>query len=199
MRHCHDLRRVKQNGREVWQGDPMEVALLQGVRPDGEMYPRAGEIPFDTGRKRMSVICETPHGHMLYCKGALETVLPLCDTMLLNGRPQPLDEARRASLVAMQEQMAEQGLRVIAFAHRRLPQEASPQESELIFTALIGLVDPPRDGVHKAVNTCHEAGIRVIMITGDHPETRDRDGTRATRGHRRPSAPHVRYRPATAC
>lgn len=173
MRHCHDLRRVKQNGHEVWQGDPMEVALLQGVPPEGEIYPRTGEIPFDTGRKRMSVICETPHGHMLYCKGALETVLPLCDAMLLNGRSPLLDEARRTGLVAMQEQMAEQGLRVIAFAYRRLPKDVSQQEQEreLIFAGLIGLVDPPREGVPKAISTCHEAGIRVIMITGDHPQT----------------------------
>ena len=171
MRHCHDLRRVEQNGREVWQGDSMEVALLQGVPPGGVVFPHVGEIPFDTERKRMSVICDTPQGRMLYCKGAPETVLPLCSTILLQGKQQPLDESGRANLLAMQEQMAEQGLRVIALAWRKLPQHVPQQETELIFAGLIGLVDPPREGVAEAIATCQAAGIRVIMITGDHPET----------------------------
>ena len=195
MRHCHDLRRIEQNGRVSWQGDPMEVALLQGVPPGGKVFPRLGEIPFDTERKRMSVICDTPQGRMLYCKGAPESVLPLCGAILLSGQPQPLDEAGRANLLAMQEQMAEQGLRVIALAWRNLPEHAAhpapspnspPQagerdavslrefhvdETELIFAGLIGLADPPREGVSEAIRTCHAAGIRVIMITGDHPHT----------------------------
>ncbi len=205
MRHCHDLRRVELNGQTAWQGDPMEVALLQGAPSGGTMFSRSDEIPFDTERKRMSVICDTPQGRMLYCKGAPETVLPLCGAVLLQGRPQPLDEAGRASLLAMQEQMAEQGLRVIALAWRSLPnghgkdaatddkacharfphpipppmgeganeslRELYSCEAELIFAGLIGLVDPPREAVPEAVQRCHAAGIRVIMITGDHPET----------------------------
>jgi len=121
MRHCHDLRRVEQNGQSVWQGDPMEVALLQGTPPDGAAFPRVDEIPFDTERKRMSVICDTPQGHMLYCKGAPEIVLPLCSEMLLQGKRLPLDEASRASLLTAHEQMTERGLRVIALAYRSLP------------------------------------------------------------------------------
>jgi calcium-translocating P-type ATPase len=170
MRHCHDLRRVEQNGKEVWRGDPMEVALLQGA-PSGEVFPRTGEIPFDTGRKRMSVVCDTPHGRKLYCKGAPESVLPLCDAVLQNGRQHRMDDAARAGLFAVQKQMAGEGLRVIALAYRSLPQQGSALENELIFAGLIGLADPPREGVHKAIRTCHEAGVRVIMITGDHPET----------------------------
>ena len=199
MRHCHDLRRIEQNGQEVWQGDPMEVALLQGV-PDREMFLRVDEVPFDTERKRMSVICDTPQGHTLYCKGAPETVLPLCDTALEQGQCVPLDGAGRARLLAIQEQMTEQGLRVIALAYRVLsPSVPSPHthplpvgegrgegdaarddsltlplsqgERELVFAGLIGLVDPPRPGVAEAIATCRVAGIRVIMITGDHPHT----------------------------
>ena len=195
MRHCHNLRRVEQNGRVTWQGDPMEMALLEGVPSNGVIFPRLGEIPFDTERKRMSVICDTPQGHMLYCKGAPESVLPLCGAILLHGKHLPLDKAGRANLLAMQEQMAEQGLRVIALAWRELPEHAAhpapspnspPQagerdavslrefhvdEAELIFAGLIGLADPPREGVPEAIRTCHAAGIRVIMITGDHPHT----------------------------
>ena len=166
MRHCHDLRCVEHNGKAKWQGDPMEVALLQGA-PDGPTYPRLDEIPFDTERKRMSVICDTPQGQMLYCKGAPETVLPLCNETLEQGGIAPLDEDGRARLLAMQEQMTEQGLRVIALAYR----QDIRHESELVFAGLIGLVDPPRPGVAEAIATCHTAGIRVIMITGDHPRT----------------------------
>ncbi len=166
MRHCHDLRRVEQNGQAVWQGDPMEVALLQGA-PAGPVFPRVDEIPFDAERKRMSVICDTPQGHMLYCKGAPEMVLPLCSEMLLQGKIAPLDEASRTSLVGTQEQMTEQGLRVIALAYRK----DTKREAELIFAGLVGLVDPPRAGVAEAIATCHTAGVRVIMITGDHPRT----------------------------
>ena len=178
MRHCHDLRRVEQDGRAVWLGDAMEVALLEGVPLDGTVFPRLDEIPFDTERKRMSVICDTPQGQMLYCKGAPETVLPLCSEMLLQGKRLPLDETSRASLLGAHEQMTERGLRVIALAYRSLPLEfklsklaAAQPESELIFTGLIGLVDPPRPGVAEAIVTCRAAGIRVIMITGDHPHT----------------------------
>ncbi|MBI5005613.1 MAG: cation-transporting P-type ATPase [Nitrosomonadales bacterium] len=166
MRHCHDLRRVEQNSHPVWQGDPMEVALLQAA-PDGPVYPRLDEIPFDADRKRMSVICDTPQGRMLYCKGAPETVLPLCSETLEQGEVMPLDEAGRTRLLAMQNQMAEQGLRVIALAYRR----DAKREAELVFAGLIGLVDPPRPGVAEAIATCHSAGIRVIMITGDHART----------------------------
>ncbi|MDE2117325.1 MAG: cation-transporting P-type ATPase [Betaproteobacteria bacterium] len=202
MRHCHDLHRVEQDGQAVWLGDPMEVALLQGAPSGGAIFPRIDEIPFDTERKRMSVICDTPEGHMLYCKGAPESVLPLCSEMLLQGKRRPLDEASRTSLLSAHEQMTEQGLRVIALAYRTLPSHTAPplpnplmkqlatrlspqagegaieplrgidsNETELIFAGLVGLVDPPRPAVPEAIRTCHAAGIRVIMITGDHPQT----------------------------
>jgi magnesium-transporting ATPase (P-type) len=171
MRNCHDLRRVEQNGQTVWQGDPMEVALLEGAPLDGKLFPRLDEIPFDTERKRMSVICDTPDGHMLYCKGAPESVLPLCSEMLLQGQHLPLDDASRTSLLSAHEQMTERGLRVIALAYRALPQHSTQRETELIFAGLIGLVDPPREAVPEAIRRCHAAGIRVIMITGDHPHT----------------------------
>jgi calcium-translocating P-type ATPase len=171
LRHCHNLRRVEQNGLAAWQGDPMEVALLEAVPPGGEMFPRIDEIPFDTERKRMSVICDTPQGRVLYCKGAPETVLPLCSATLEQGQVVLLDDAGRAHLLAEQERMAEQGLRVLALAYRNLPSVAEERETELVFAGLIGLVDPPRPGVAEAIATCRAAGIRVIMVTGDHPHT----------------------------
>jgi len=173
MRHCHDLRRVEQNGQTVWQGDPMETALLESTPSDGVVFPRLDEIPFDTERKRMSVICDTPDGHMLYCKGAPESVLPLCSEMLLDGNRLPLDDASRTRLLSAHEQMTESGLRVIALAYCLLPEHTAAEQREtgLIFAGLIGLVDPPREAVPEAIRTCHAAGIRVIMVTGDHPQT----------------------------
>ncbi|TNC95877.1 MAG: ATPase P [Gallionellaceae bacterium] len=170
MRHCHDLHRVEQDGKAMWQGDPMEVALLQGV-PAGTVFKRVDEIPFDTERKRMSVVCDTPQGHMLYCKGAPESVLSLCTATLQQGAVIPLDAAGRTLLLDTQDEMTERGLRVIALAYRSLSPHTTQSESELVFAGLIGLVDPPRPGVAEAITTCHAAGIRVIMITGDHPHT----------------------------
>jgi len=230
MRYCHDLHRVEQNGKISWVGDGMELALLQSIPATGAELQRLDEIPFDTERKRMSVIYATPQGSVLYCKGAPETVMPLCSKLLLKRGIVTLDEAGRNSLLAMQEQMAEQGMRVLALAYRSLPagttslqsspanghdKDAAPDnetrharsltpvpplptgeeyssslrefhvkggegerkenslipESELIFAGLAGLVDPPRPGVAAAIQTCHTAGIRVIMVTGDHPQT----------------------------
>ncbi len=171
MRHCHDLRRVEHDGQEVWQGDPMEVALLESLPPDGVVFPRLDEIPFDTERRRMSVLCDTPQGPMLYCKGAPESVLPLCSTAQQQDAIIPLDAAERSHLIDIQEQMAEQGMRVLALAYRSVPEHAAYQETGLTFAGLVGLVDPPRPGVADAIASCHAAGIRVIMVTGDHPHT----------------------------
>ena len=167
MRYCHDLHRA---GRQ-WLGDPMEVALLDAVPPGGEEFKRLDEISFDTERRRMSVICKTPDGPQLYCKGAAESVLPLCSAVWLKGGVESLDEAGRKSLLEVQEQMAEQGLRVLALAYRALPPDTAQRETELIFAGLVGLRDPPREAVPEAIRICHEAGIRVIMVTGDHPHT----------------------------
>ncbi len=171
MLHCHDLRRVEHEGKTAWQGDPMEVALLEFVPTGREEFKRLDEIPFDTERRRMSVICATPPGQTLYCKGAPESVLPLCSAVWLKGEVVPLDEAARARLLSVQEQMAEQGLRVLAMAYRALPPDTAERETELIFAGLAGMLDPPREAVPAAIKTCHAAGIRVIMITGDHPQT----------------------------
>ncbi len=171
MRNCHDLRRVEQEGDQVWLGDAMEVALLESV-PSGDVaFQRLDEIPFDTERKRMSVICQLPQGTMLYCKGAPESVVPLCNSLWLHGEIVVLDAVGRDNLFAIQEQMAEQGLRVLALAYRDLPEHAVQSEENLIFAGLVGLIDPPRDAVPEAIKTCHAAGIRVIMVTGDHPHT----------------------------
>ncbi len=171
---CHNLKETHNQGLHTWLGDPMEVALAgMGRQIAGQLdgYVRVGELPFDTERKRMSVQVETPHGRMLYCKGALETVLAACDAVQIDGGVVPLDAAMRNRLLAAQDAMAESGLRVLAFAHGEAPEDWTGGEHGLVLSGLVGLEDPPRPEVPQAIARCASAGIRVIMVTGDHPHT----------------------------
>ena len=179
---CHNLKIVDDHGEQRLLGDPMEVALAgMGRQMVGELvdYKRIDEIPFDTDRKRMSVLCETPQGRMLYCKGAPETVLAACDFVQLDAAsdatPVPLDPAATTRLLAAQQQMTEAGLRVLAFAHCALggdTRDDMPNEERgMILSGLVGLEDPPRAEVPDAIARCFTAGIRIIMVTGDHPHT----------------------------
>jgi calcium-translocating P-type ATPase len=166
---CHNL---KPTG-DGWLGDPMELALAEFGRlfADISGCARLDELPFDTDRKRMSVLCDTPGGRRLYCKGALESVLDTCGQVRIDGALRPLDDKARARLLAAQDAMAGAGLRVLAFAWRTLAREAAFVESDLILAGLVGLEDPPRAEVPEAIARCATAGIRVIMVTGDHPRT----------------------------
>ena len=172
---CHNLKAVEETGRQALHGDPMEIALAEigrEIAGDLAAFSRIDEIPFDTDRKRMSVLAETPHGRMLYCKGALESVLTSCRFIHLDAGLAPLDPAARTRLLAAQDEMAGAGLRVLAFAHRAVDEAGSPgDEQDMILAGLIGLEDPPRAEVPDAIARCHTAGIRIIMITGDHPRT----------------------------
>jgi len=171
---CHNLKEVNNNGKHAWLGDPMEVALAgMGRQATGELdgITRIGEIPFDTDRKRMSVLCGSPQGRVLYCKGALETVLTACDSVQFDAGIAPLDFAAKTRLLAMQDEMAEAGLRVLAFAHCPVSDGLPAEESGMILSGLVGLEDPPRPEVPEAIARCVSAGIRVVMVTGDHPHT----------------------------
>jgi len=172
---CHNLKEIEEQGRHILHGDPMEIALAEIGRKmagDLEGFSRLDEIPFDTDRKRMSVLCETPQGRMLYCKGALETVLARCQFIHFDAGLAPLDDAARTRLLAAQDEMAGAGLRVLAFAHRTVSEEGMPEEEQgMVLAGLIGLEDPPRAEVPEAIARCVAAGIRIIMVTGDHPRT----------------------------
>ena len=175
-RMCHDLRESESHGKAAFLGDPMEVALVEmaiHVIPDTPDYPRLDEIPFDTERMRLSTLYQAPDGPTLYCKGAPESVLPLCQHTIIDGRILPLGAEVRASIVQAQEAMAHQGLRVLAFASRKLAvgYDRERLEEDLVFAGLSGLDDPPRPEVPEALRKCQEAGIKVIMVTGDHPRT----------------------------
>jgi calcium-translocating P-type ATPase len=174
-RHCHSLKLLTINGVTEATGDAMEIALVDAAnsavhRP---RLPQVDEIPFDADRRRMSTLHAAAEGRVLYCKGAPEAVLPLCTAAVTAGDVVPLDDARRAAFVTEQQRMAAEGLRVLAFAHRTLAADTPREhwESGLAVSGLVGLRDPPRPEVPEAIRCCHDAGIRVVMVTGDHPAT----------------------------
>jgi sodium/potassium-transporting ATPase subunit alpha len=174
--HCHDVKEGEEGGKPVLLGDPMEIALVTMARrllDSPPSFAKLHELPFDAERMRLSTVHRAPEGPVLYCKGAPEAVIPLCTQTLAEGALRPFDSDRREQVRAAQEAMAERGLRVIAFAYRplRLSWHEAELERELIFAGLAGLEDPPRAEVPEAIRKCREAGIRVIMVTGDHPRT----------------------------
>jgi magnesium-transporting ATPase (P-type) len=147
--------------------------MAHAALPAAGAFPRVDEIPFDSDRKRLSTLHRAPGGLMLYTKGALEALLPLCSRIQCGEAVEPLSVAWKERFLSMEEAMARDGLRVLAFASRVVAEGYDPQrlEEELILTGLAGLEDPPRPEVPGAIQKCKAAGIKVIMITGDHPRT----------------------------
>ena len=173
---CHDLKDARAAAGASWLGDPMEVALVQlasDAMPALPHSPRTGEIPFDSERKRLSTVHAAPEGQVLYCKGAPEVVLPRCTRATMNEGSVELLADLATTFRAAAEAMAEKGLRVLAFAWRELPAsfELANAEVEMTLAGLVGLEDPPRPEVADALQKCRDAGIKVIMVTGDHPHT----------------------------
>ena len=169
---CHTLQQADDG---QWLGDPMEVALRQmanSLSAPQATHKRVGEIPFDSQRMRLSVIYQQENVASIYCKGAPEKLLELCSHILMGEHRQVLTDQQRQSVLEAQQSMAEQGLRVLAFACKALPHDSSDDtECDLTFCGLAGLEDPVRPEVPAAIAHCHSAGIRVFMITGDHPRT----------------------------
>jgi calcium-translocating P-type ATPase len=169
---CENVREAA-DGRLL--GDPMEVALVELARTLGaiDVYRRIDEVPFDSDRKRLSTLHDTPDGRVLYMKGAPEFVLRLCTRIETDHGVEDLSAEARSALGMAQDEMARAGLRVLACAWRTVPPDCPRERLEegLTCAGLIGLEDPPRPQVPEAIRRCREAGITVIMATGDHPHT----------------------------
>lgn len=145
---CHNLKNAEMGSAGPLMGDPMEVALVEMGRKLlslSTIPQRLHEIPFDSDRMRQAVVYAMPEGAVLYCKGAPEAVLPFCDRSVIDGVITPLDQAARERIVHAQEAMAEDGLRVLAFASKSTVAacEGEELEQDLVFLGLVGLEDPP--------------------------------------------------------
>ena len=165
------------------EGEPTEAALVnfaakEGL-PKGELaaaQPRVDEAPFDSSRKMMSTIHTAGDAYVQYTKGAPDEVLKRCTTYLENGKALPMTDAKRAEILAANKNMADQALRVLAAAKRDWAEKPASNEpafleQDLCFLGLTGMIDPVRPEVKPAIVECREAGIRPVMITGDHKDT----------------------------
>ncbi|MFC4541394.1 cation-translocating P-type ATPase [Halosolutus amylolyticus] len=173
------------DGDRTYLGDPTEIALFVAARKAGfdrdrldEAYPRIGEVDFTSARKRMTTVHRTPDGGTVaYMKGAPETVLERCDRELVDGEIVPLTDDRRAEIEARNESLAADAFRVMGFASRPdVPpsQAEAPDETieqGMVFLGLQGMLDPPRPEVPDAIAACLDAGIDVVMVTGDNAVT----------------------------
>ncbi len=164
-------------------GEPTETALVVWADKLGFKNPvlkkenaRVGEAPFDSNRKMMSTVHQTKNGLVQYTKGAPDVVIGLCTHYLKDGEVLPMTEAYRGEILAANKAMADRALRVLACAQRvwsEKPADFAPEalETELCFVGLCGMIDPVRPEVKAAIEQCRGAGIRPIMITGDHVDT----------------------------
>ena len=164
-------------------GEPTEAALVVWANKLGlpkadlkNQYPRVAEAPFDSSRKMMSTIHSVDNGFVQYTKGAPDVILGLCTHYLENGKAVPMTEDYRAKILAANKAMADRALRVLACAQRVWPAmpastEPADLEQQLCFAGLSGMIDPVRPEVKDAIEECRGAGIRAIMITGDHVDT----------------------------
>lgn len=168
-----------EDGKWVIEGDPTEGALLVLAAKGGldvesirGQCPRVGEIPFDSVRKMMTTINKCEEGVYALSKGAVESILRVSSRIQVNGSIRNLTDDDIKEIMSSAEEMAGQALRVLAFAYKPIDSaDAENIESEMIFVGLVGMMDPPRPEVPDAIKTCKTAGIRVAMVTGDHPVT----------------------------
>jgi sodium/potassium-transporting ATPase subunit alpha len=172
---CNNARLVDSE----YRGDPTETALLKAARESlGNISAkRVSEIPFDAERKMMTTIHAMDKGSTAFSKGATEKLLPLCSHIMMNGERKSLDDNFRDDVIHADHALMDMGLRVLAFAMKEIEgHEASgirndETEKDMTFLGLIGLHDPPRPEVPEAIRKCHDAGVRIIMITGDGSRT----------------------------
>ena len=171
------------NDNDQAEGEPTECALVNfacsvGLKKQDleAKTPRVDEAPFDSGRKMMSTVHALENGFVQYTKGGPDVVLNRCTAYYENGEVYPMTEEKRAQIMAANKAMADKALRVLAAAKRdwdHKPEQNTPEflEQDLVFLGLTGMIDPVRPEVKAAIEECRSAGIRAVMITGDHKDT----------------------------
>lgn len=175
MTLCNDCKKSKKK----FIGDPTETALCDFALAYGfdkpkmdKLMPRKFEIPFDSNRKMHTTVVKLPEGELIqFTKGAPDIVLEKCTKILLNGKVCNLTEAERKAVLRANTELGGKALRVLALCYKPSPSISSITENDLVFVGLVGMIDPPRPEVLDAVRKCKKAGIRPIMITGDHKHT----------------------------
>ena len=177
---CTDVEISRENGKIELTGEPTEKAIVNKALDEGqnknELYNvmrRVKDIPFDSSRKMMTTIHKMPNGYRVITKGAPDVLLKRCNKVYDNGNVTTLDYSKTKLIENQNNKMADEALRVLAIAYLDIPNLPSKIDTEtveknLIFIGLIGMIDPPREGVKEAVATCKKAGIKTVMITGDH-------------------------------
>ena len=177
---CTDVEISKENGKMELTGEPTEKAIVSKALDEGqnknELYNvmrRVKDIPFDSSRKMMTTIHKMPNGYRVITKGAPDVLLKRCNKVYDNGNVTTLDYSKTKLIENQNNKMADEALRVLAIAYLDIPNlpsriDTETVEKNLIFIGLIGMIDPPREGVKEAVATCKKAGIKTVMITGDH-------------------------------
>ncbi len=178
---CNDTKLVMADGAWDIKGDPTEGALVVVAAKAGllqeeanEKFPRIDEIPFSSERKRMTTIHSTPEGRVAYSKGAPEVILDSCSHIMADSQERPITDNDRAQALNTATKMAGDALRVLGMAYRRVPENLSCKEDSetgMTFVGLAGMIDPPRPEAKEAINLCDQAGIKSVMITGDHKLT----------------------------
>jgi P-type Ca2+ transporter type 2C len=181
---CNGATLRQEEGTWKILGDPTEGALLVAaakvaltIETFDQAYHFLGEVPFDPERKMMTIVRRTPAGPVAYVKGAPDVLLRHCTHRLaMDGTTEPITESIRTAILDANASFAHQALRVLAMAHRRLDGEpkvyrAQELEDRLVFLGLAAMKDPLRPEAKAAVQACHDAGIRTVMITGDHKDT----------------------------
>ena len=159
-------------------GEAMEVALCEfgGInnifkKQADFKYPRVDEIPFSSERKMMSTIHQTDNGYVCYVKGAIDRLLDLCKYVVIDNKVRTLSKNDKEQILTASMIASERAERVLALAYKENVKLNSNYESDLIFVGFVGLIDPPRVEARQSISDAHEAGIKVVMITGDHPTT----------------------------
>jgi len=175
---CNEARIEKdEQGKDYFVGDPTETALIASAKNAGmdkkemtEKEPRISKFPFSSKRKMMSVIRKSGGKYISFVKGAPEKIIEKSSYELINGKKVRLDNKRRQKLIEAYEEMAKNGLRVLGFGYKHVNAGKVSQkeaEEDLVFVGLQGMIDPPRKEVRGAVKLCRNAGIKILMITGD--------------------------------